>query len=45
MVGSLDHQSDPDPAERSQRKHERSQPQFSTGWHYQDDFGLESPRL
>jgi hypothetical protein len=44
-VGSLDHQGDPDPAERNQRKDERPQPQLSTGWHYQDDFGLGSPGL
>jgi hypothetical protein len=44
-VGSLDHQGDPDPAECDQREGEYSQPQFSTGWHYQEDFGLDSPRL
>ena len=44
-MASLDHEGNPDTAKRNQRQDEGPQPQFSTGWHYQDGFGLESPCL
>jgi hypothetical protein len=44
-VALLDRDRDPDRAERNERQDERPQPQLSTGWHYQADFGLERPRL
>jgi hypothetical protein len=45
MVAPLDRNGDQARAERNERKDECPQPQLSTGWHYQADFGLDSPRL
>jgi len=45
LVAALDQHADPDPGQRDQREDDLPQPHFSTHWHYQAGFGLESPRL
>jgi hypothetical protein len=45
VAALLDVDADPDPAQGDERKDELPQPHFSTHWHYQADFGLDSPRL